>query len=52
MFQKSYLFPFLSVAENIGFGLKVKGDFGRNHTRRSSANVGFDWSAWYRKTQT
>jgi ABC-type Fe3+/spermidine/putrescine transport system ATPase subunit len=24
MFQKSYLFPFLSVAENIGFGLKVK----------------------------
>lgn len=25
MFQKSYLFPFLSVAENIGFGLKVKG---------------------------
>jgi ABC-type Fe3+/spermidine/putrescine transport system ATPase subunit len=26
MFQKSYLFPFLNVAENIGFGLKVKGD--------------------------
>lgn len=26
MFQKSYLFPFLSVAENIGFGLKVQGD--------------------------
>lgn len=25
MFQKSYLFPFLGVAENIGFGLKVKG---------------------------
>ena len=25
MFQKSYLFPFLTVAENIGFGLKVKG---------------------------
>lgn len=25
MFQKSYLFPFLSVAENIGFGLKVQG---------------------------
>ena len=24
MFQKSYLFPFLSVEENIGFGLKVK----------------------------
>lgn len=24
MFQKSYLFPFLNVAENIGFGLKVK----------------------------
>ena len=24
MFQKSYLFPFLSVAENIGFGLKVQ----------------------------
>lgn len=25
MFQKAYLFPFLSVAENIGFGLKVQG---------------------------
>lgn len=25
MFQKSYLFPFLSVADNIGFGLKVQG---------------------------
>ncbi len=25
MFQKSYLFPFLNVAENIAFGLKVKG---------------------------
>lgn len=25
MFQKSYLFPFLSVAENISFGLKVQG---------------------------
>jgi len=25
MFQKSYLFPFQNVAENIGFGLKVKG---------------------------
>lgn len=25
MFQKAYLFPFLSVADNIGFGLKVKG---------------------------
>lgn len=25
MFQKSYLFPFLNVAKNIGFGLKVKG---------------------------
>ena len=25
MFQKAYLFPFLNVAENIGFGLKVKG---------------------------
>jgi ABC-type Fe3+/spermidine/putrescine transport system ATPase subunit len=25
MFQKSYLFPFLNVAENVGFGLKVKG---------------------------
>jgi putative spermidine/putrescine transport system ATP-binding protein len=25
MFQKSYLFPFLNVADNIGFGLKVKG---------------------------
>ncbi|MEP0806956.1 MAG: ABC transporter ATP-binding protein [Chloroflexota bacterium] len=24
MFQKSYLFPFLTVAENIAFGLKVK----------------------------
>lgn len=24
MFQKAYLFPFLNVAENIGFGLKVK----------------------------
>ena len=24
MFQKSYLFPFLNVAENIGFGLKVQ----------------------------
>lgn len=25
MFQKSYLFPFLNVAVNIGFGLKVQG---------------------------
>ncbi len=25
MFQKSYLFPFQNVAENIGFGLKVQG---------------------------
>jgi putative spermidine/putrescine transport system ATP-binding protein len=25
MFQKAYLFPFLNVGENIGFGLKVKG---------------------------
>ena len=25
MFQKSYLFPFLNVAENMGFGLKVQG---------------------------
>lgn len=25
MFQKAYLFPFLSVAENIGFGLKMQG---------------------------
>jgi ABC-type Fe3+/spermidine/putrescine transport system ATPase subunit len=25
MFQKAYLFPFLNVAENIGFGLKVQG---------------------------
>lgn len=25
MFQKSYLFPFLNVADNIGFGLKIQG---------------------------
>ncbi|MFV9507324.1 MAG: ABC transporter ATP-binding protein [Oscillochloridaceae bacterium umkhey_bin13] len=25
MFQKAYLFPFLSVAENIAFGLKIQG---------------------------
>lgn len=25
MFQKAYLFPFLNVADNIGFGLKVQG---------------------------
>ena len=26
MFQKAYLFPFLTVEENIGFGLKVRGE--------------------------
>jgi len=26
MFQKAYLFPFATVADNIGFGLKVKGE--------------------------
>jgi ABC-type Fe3+/spermidine/putrescine transport system ATPase subunit len=26
MFQKAYLFPFLSVEDNIGFGMKVRGD--------------------------
>lgn len=25
MFQKAYLFPFITVADNIGFGLKVRG---------------------------
>lgn len=25
MFQKAYLFPFLNVADNIGFGLKMQG---------------------------
>jgi ABC-type Fe3+/spermidine/putrescine transport system ATPase subunit len=33
MFQKSYLFPFLSVAENIGFGLKVQGISSENIRR-------------------
>ncbi len=26
MFQKAYLFPFLTVADNIGFGLKMRGE--------------------------
>lgn len=30
MFQKAYLFPFLNVTENIGFGLKVQGASGEN----------------------
>ncbi len=33
MFQKAYLFPFLSVADNIGFGLKVKGYSARDVLR-------------------
>lgn len=33
MFQKAYLFPFLSVADNIGFGLKVKGHSARDIQR-------------------
>jgi ABC-type Fe3+/spermidine/putrescine transport system ATPase subunit len=33
MFQKAYLFPFLSVRDNIGFGLKVQGN--RRATIRS-----------------
>lgn len=33
MFQKAYLFPFLTVADNIGFGLKVKGV--KRHTIRA-----------------
>jgi len=36
MFQKAYLFPFLNVADNIGFGLKVKGE----HKRNIRAEVG------------
>ena len=31
MFQKAYLFPFLSVGENIAFGLKVKGFSTKEH---------------------
>ena len=30
MFQKSYLFPFLDVGDNIGFGLKVQGASARH----------------------
>lgn len=33
MFQKAYLFPFLTIADNIGFGLKVQGV--RRNTIRS-----------------
>ncbi len=33
MFQKAYLFPFLNVADNIGFGLKLQGM--RKHQRRA-----------------
>jgi ABC-type Fe3+/spermidine/putrescine transport system ATPase subunit len=33
MFQKSYLFPFLNVEENIGFGLKMQGV---RHLKRST----------------
>ena len=49
MFQKSYLFPFLNVEENIGFGLKVKG-LPTHGPRRSPPNVGTDQLAWHRET--
>ena len=43
MFQKSYLFPFLNVAENIGFGLKMQGvsaDMIRAEAKRMLALIG------------
>jgi ABC-type Fe3+/spermidine/putrescine transport system ATPase subunit len=38
MFQRAYLFPFLTVAENIGFGLKVQGR-NRQHIRSEVARM-------------
>jgi len=38
MFQKSYLFPFLNVGDNIGFGLKVQGA-SAHHIRGEVARV-------------
>ena len=38
MFQKSYLFPFLNVGDNIGFGLKIQGASAR-HIREEVARV-------------
>ncbi len=38
VFQKSYLFPFLNVGDNIGFGLKVQGA-GARHIRGEVARV-------------
>jgi ABC-type Fe3+/spermidine/putrescine transport system ATPase subunit len=37
MFQKSYLFPFLTVQDNIGFGLKVQGLRLKPSARKSNA---------------
>lgn len=40
MFQKAYLFPFLTVEENIGFGLKVQG--AKNQTIRKEVSKMLD----------
>jgi ABC-type Fe3+/spermidine/putrescine transport system ATPase subunit len=40
MFQKAYLFPFLNVADNIAFGLKVKGT--RRNTIRAEVTQMLD----------
>ena len=51
MFQKSYLFPFLNVAENIGFGLKVQGVPAETIRTEVARMLDFNWSARHRAAQ-